>query len=185
MFYLMALFIVLIMVVGILPVYVIKHNPEPSAIPELHMVAGIPPGTINKTNDSRNFNRYVEPNNPLVKQAATFIATYGCGPEKICQLKAQYYFVRDRFVYVSEHDEYIQSPAEMLYTGGGDCDDHAVLLASLVQSIGIPTRFVLTRNHIYVLAYMPDAPRRYRDSDGWIPLDATCKSCRFAEIRLP
>jgi len=39
-------------------------------------------------------------------------------------------------------NEYVASPAETLKCGGGDCDDHAVLLASLCEAIGVRTRVV-------------------------------------------
>jgi transglutaminase-like putative cysteine protease len=56
-----------------------------------------------------------------------------------------------------------------------------VLLASLLEAIGIPTRLAFVPRHVYVEAYIPDAPRRYQQ-DGWVSLDATCKECDFGEV---
>ena len=39
--------------------------------------------------------------------------------------------------------EYVAPPAETVECGGGDCDDQAVLVASLCEAVGFPTRIVL------------------------------------------
>ena len=70
----------------------------------------------------------------------------------------------------------------MLVTRGGDCDDHAVLLANLMRSIGIYTDFVHVPRHVYIRIYLPEAPKKYLDEEGWIELDPTCKHCEFGEI---
>ena len=183
-FYLIALFLILLMTLTVVPFYYVKLDPEPERIPTIEQVVGetITLSDINKTDNRADYNQFLTPNDPIVKQAATFIATYGCDSSRLCQAKAEYYFVRDNFVYVSEYDEYIQSPREMLVTKGGDCDDHAVLLANLIRAIGIPTRFVFVPSHVYVKIYLPDAPKKYIDKEGWINLDATCRSCGFGEI---
>lgn len=53
-------------------------------------------------------------------------------------------FVRDRIRYVRDTDgvELLHDPATVLQVGAGDCDDKAILLASLLGSIGHPTRFI-------------------------------------------
>ena len=43
--------------------------------------------------------------------------------------------------------ETVQAPDKTLIDGNGDCDDQAVLLGSLMQSIGIPVRFVAVGFH--------------------------------------
>ena len=53
----------------------------------------------------------------------------------------------------------------------GDCDDQSALLGALLESIGIPTRFVVAGysgdyfEHVYLQAWL--------DSDGWVDMDAT------------
>ena len=56
------------------------------------------------------------------------------------------------------------------------------MLATLLGSVGIDTRFVFVPGHVYVEAWIPDALRRYKSEDDWVPLDATCNSCGFGEI---
>lgn len=53
-------------------------------------------------------------------------------------------FVRDKIRYVKDIRgvETLATPLVTLDTGSGDCDDKAVLAASLLESIGHPTRFV-------------------------------------------
>lgn len=52
-------------------------------------------------------------------------------------------FVQQSIYYVNEPDELLQSPRATLELGYGDCDDMAVLLAALCESVGLSTRFVL------------------------------------------
>jgi hypothetical protein len=53
-------------------------------------------------------------------------------------------FVRDRIRYVKDvvDVETLQTPDKTLLIGSGDCDDKSVLAASLLESVGHPTRFV-------------------------------------------
>ncbi len=185
LFYIIALVLGFLLIVSIVPYYAVRTDPYPRAMPTIDDIApglGITniTGTFNSS-DQLDFNKYLTPDDPFVKEAATRIATFGCDSDKLCQAKAEYYFVRNNFAYVSEHDEYIESPKEIFATRGGDCDDHAVLLANLLQAIGIPTRFVFVPGHVFNEAYIRDAPRKYT-KDGWIYLDSTCKDCEFGKL---
>lgn len=69
-------------------------------------------------------------------------------PEKLKKLPDQIRrlqrFVRDKILYVKDpHDgpEMVQTPKRTLQISTGDCDDKATLLASLLASIGVATRF--------------------------------------------
>lgn len=76
-------------------------------------------------------------------------------------------------------------PREILYYKTGDCDDHAVLLASLLESIGIRSAFILTPDHIFIMfdtgipkknAHLASLnPYDYIIYDGsiWIPIETT------------
>jgi len=64
----------------------------------------------------------------------------------------------------------------------GDCDDHAILLASLLVSVGIPARFVVISqssdsdfHHIYTEAYNIQ-------TGNWIPLDAIYKHFEVGQV---
>ena len=69
-------------------------------------------------------------------------------------------------------------------SGGGDCDDNSVLLANLLQSIGINTRFTFVPRHVYVEAYLPDAIWRHKKEGDWVVLDSTCEYCEFGDISI-
>lgn len=105
----------------------------------------------------------------------------------IKEVEELFYYVRDTIKYVkdprlTELDfDYIQSPLETLERKAGDCDDHAVLLASLLESIGYGTSicFVDTdeeepfeADHMNVIVTV--------GGDEYI-LEATCKDCEMGE----
>lgn len=62
----------------------------------------------------------------------------------IDEAKAIHAFVRDKIRYVRDIRgvETLQIPEKTLEFGQGDCDDKSVLVASLLEAIGHPTRFV-------------------------------------------
>ncbi len=71
--------------------------------------------------------------------------------------------------------ELFQSAQRSTEVGIGDCDDQAITLGALLQSVGIPVRLRVIGmkgsdkfQHIYVLAGLPpDGPKE------WFPLDAS------------
>lgn len=93
-------------------------------------------------------------------------------------------FVRDRIRYIRDiyQVEYLQTPYATLKARSGDCDDKSVLLASLLLSIGHPTRFVACDssgngvfNHVYVETKLGRV---------WVPLETTepvDAGCRMPE----
>lgn len=132
---------------------------------------------------------------PLIRYRAVNLARLYPGTKNWEQVKVICEWVRDNIGYVSDpqDSEYIQLPEETLNNGGGDCDDQAVLLASLLMCVGFRCAFVLVPGHIYVAVYAPAAPgnvRTYEDKswpDGtsardWIGFDPTCTNCQFGEL---
>ncbi len=82
-------------------------------------------------------------------------------------------YVRDRIRYTRDITgvETLQTPPVTMELEAGDCDDKSVLLATLLESIGHPTRFVATGyrapksfSHVYVESLL---------GTKWIPMDAT------------
>lgn len=83
-------------------------------------------------------------------------------------------FVRDNIRYVRDirHVETIQSAEKTLEFGQGDCDDKSILLASLLESISHPTRFVAIS--------LSDDPENYvhvfpetKIGERWVSLETT------------
>ncbi len=84
-------------------------------------------------------------------------------------------YVRDSIRYLRDIRgvETIQTPTVTLQNGFGDCDDKTTLLASLLESIGHPTRLVAVGfqnpdlyQHVYV-------ETRSGNKLQWIPLETT------------
>lgn len=81
-------------------------------------------------------------------------------------------FVRDSLRYVRDVRgvETLQIPEKTLEFGGGDCDDKALLLASLLESVGHPTRFV-------AVGFAPDSYAHVyvetKIGEKWVPLETT------------
>lgn len=82
-------------------------------------------------------------------------------------------YVRDRIRYVRDITgvETLATPIRTLQIGQGDCDDKSTLLATLLESIGHPTRFVavavapgIAYSHVYI---------ETKAREGWIPLETT------------
>lgn len=89
------------------------------------------------------------------------------------EVSALFYWVRDSIRYVRDIQgvETLQTPLVTMEVETGDCDDKSTLLATLLASIGHPTRFVAAGyakpgvySHVYV---------ETRLGSRWIPLDAT------------
>lgn len=88
-------------------------------------------------------------------------------PEKDApsEIRVIFEFVRDHVRYVSDvHEiETVSTPDKTLMLLAGDCDDKATLLATMLESVGYPTRFVVTGyatpnvfEHVYVEVMLPD-----------------------------
>jgi hypothetical protein len=129
---------------------------------------------------------YIDKINPeSVRDLAIAITQEATTDKK--EVEELFYYVRDTIKYVkdprlTELDfDYIQSPLETLERKAGDCDDHTVLLASLLESIGYSTSicFVDTdeeepfeADHMNIIVAF--------GGDEYI-LEATCKDCKIGE----
>jgi len=68
-------------------------------------------------------------------------------------------YINANFKYVpdSQRDEYYATPRETILNGlGGDCDDHSILMASCMMSIGARCRVVIVEGHMYPEMYVGD-----------------------------
>lgn len=68
-------------------------------------------------------------------------------------------YINSNFKYVpdSQRDEYYATPRETILNGlGGDCDDHSILMASCMMSIGARCRLVIVQGHMYPEMYVGD-----------------------------
>lgn len=110
--------------------------------------------------------------NPVIRQAAIDLIYLQPERDEGAEIEAIYAHVRDRIKYVRDvHDvETVHDPVRVLRGRVGDCDDKSVLLASLLESVGYPTRFVVTGydggdvSHVYV---------QVAAEGDWVDLDAS------------
>lgn len=87
----------------------------------------------------------------------------------------------------------IYYPAQTLARRTGDCDDSTVLLAALLASVGVPTRFVDAPGHIFLVAAsgvdesnaaglgVDSSMVVTLDHEVWIPIETTAASRGFVE----
>jgi transglutaminase-like putative cysteine protease len=189
LWYVLAVLLALMVVAMVVPYYGVKLDPEPKYIATIKEVL---PAEFEVENISRGINkkqdflRFLNPSDVVVKQVADkVVSKSGCGNNRVCYSKALFYFVKDNFYYINDPpDEYIKTSRETLKSGGGDCDDGSVLLANLLQSIGVSTRFTFVPRHVYVEAYLPDAIWRHKKDGDWVVLDSTCEYCEFGDISI-
>ena len=117
----------------------------------------------------------VDPQNTLTRNKAVEIAADATGPYNIDQICYIYKYLRDNWEYVSDPRgiDYISSGNNTIkladrisarqnktVAGAGDCDDYAVLTASLIEAVGGATRVVLAygggQGHAYTEVYLGD-----------------------------
>lgn len=110
--------------------------------------------------------------NLRVRQTALSIVESIPEKDHAAEVKEIHEFVRDGIRYVRDINgvETIAEPDKLLQIGAGDCDDKSVLLASLLESIGYPTRFVAIGrfpgrfSHVLVEVNV---------NGKWVPLETT------------
>lgn len=189
LYIILGIVLILLVVMMSVPYYAVKLDPEPRDIPSLQdvLALGITLDEENTTGTLKNkkdIKAFVKPNDPEIKRVADFIASQSCSSHKVCQAKALFYFVRDEFDYVADprRYEFVKDPKTALLSQGGDCDDASVLLATFMESIGIKSRFVFVPGHVFVEIYLPEALKKYKNQQGWITVDGTCRYCSFGEL---
>lgn len=91
---------------------------------------------------------------PAIRDAAVQIAKNTAGSWNVEQLVELYAWSKTNISYVSDpaNKEYFASATETLNIRAGDCDDQAILIASLIQSIGGTAKVVVAPNCQHALA---------------------------------
>lgn len=107
-----------------------------------------------------------------IRNAATTAIFMTPARNALHEIDALFSFVRDHVRYVRDvHEvETLMTPDKTLALRLGDCDDQSVLLATLLESVGYPTRFVAAGftlpgqlEHVYLQV----------DVGEWVDLDPT------------
>lgn len=162
--------------------YFYLMHPEPKVKLTLADVQTFLPSDLNQPFSSHSpsdVKKVVSDTGSVIKQVANKIAADSCSKaDPVCQSKALFYFVRDQIQYVADdkfHDK-LENPLVTLKTGGADCEDMSVLLASLQKAIGNDAQLVFIPGHVYAQVKIPD----YKNK--WLNMEATCKTCSFNEV---
>lgn len=110
---------------------------------------------------------------PAMRQAALNVTFMTPAQDDASEVEALFNFVRDHIRYTRDvyGVETLATPDKTLAMRVGDCDDMTVLLATLLESIGYPTRFVIEGyqdgagwEHVYLETCL---------RGQWVALDAT------------
>ncbi len=101
-------------------------------------------------------NEIVDPLDPTVRELATGLAIKYPGEYNIYQVCAIFDYIKENIQYVSDPRGVDQwsAPDSTLKIGAGDCDDYAIVLASMVESIGGTTRIHMTDTHAFATVYI-------------------------------
>ena len=117
--------------------------------------------------------RHYKKNMEIRSLALSLVAEVPGHKNWTAQIKAIHAFVRDSIQYVRDVRgvETLATPIKTLEYRQGDCDDQAVLLASLLETIGHPTRFVAMKQttfgpfvHVFT---------ETKIGNKWYPLETT------------
>lgn len=110
---------------------------------------------------------------PMIRDAAVSLIAGLPQRDWTGEVRALFEYARDRIRYTRDVNriETLQTPPVTMELEAGDCDDKSSLLASLLESVGHPSRFVAVGyqepdrySHVYVESKI---------GDEWIPLDPT------------
>lgn len=180
-----AILLIILIVVMIIPNYIIKVNAK-FYYSKINVVI----------KDVKSYVKYLKLNNTKLdyyeqslseddeaklRMITSYIVNNLCSDyDQECYVKALYYFTRDYVRYVNDPvgKEYIQNPLYTLKIGAGDCDDHAILLSRMLNSIGIKNELIFVKNHIYNKVYFK-VKGFLKDKSVAKEIDTTCKSCEF------
>ena len=139
------------------------------------LLADLPSGAQGTNTTLRLMRRFVHDykSSGQVRETALALISGVRQKDWVGEVRAIFDWVRDHIRYTRDINgvETLQTPLVTMELEAGDCDDKSTLLASLLESIGHPTRFV---------AAGYQAPNRYshvyvetRLGTRWVPLDAT------------
>ncbi len=112
-------------------------------------------------NSKRTFeilNEKVDPYDIKVRKMAAVSAKQYPGKYNIYQICSLFDDTKNNIQYISDPRgrDVWSPPCDTLEVEAGDCDDYAILLASLVESIGGTSRIYLTDTHAFTAVYIGD-----------------------------
>jgi hypothetical protein len=126
-----------------------------------HEIDVIPLGTAVEYNVTSNPRSVYDDINSLVDfetvdSAVDMIINEHPGEYSIIQVVAAYEWVEGNIEYVLDVGDHWQSAEETLLQGYGDCEDQAILLASIVTALGGTARVNIMEQHAFPTVYVGD-----------------------------
>lgn len=108
----------------------------------------------------------------LIRRQALALTQHLPQKDKMGEVRALFRFVRDHIRYVRDvyGVETLHTAEQVLRQSSGDCDDKAILLASLLESIGYPTRFLAMGSKPGQFEHVIVETRPF---ERWIPCETT------------
>lgn len=135
---------------------------------------GIPPGKAGTLTTLKLMRRIARDfkKSPVIRRLALKLVENNHQKDFVNEVKSIHEFVRDNIRYVKDINgvETVQTPIKTLEFKQGDCDDKSTLAASLLESIGHPTRFVAVGFHPgkYAHVYVET-----KIGTKWVPVETT------------
>lgn len=120
--------------------------------------------------------------NPAIRQRATNLTQDLPQKDRIGEIRAIFNYVQNSIRYVRDiHNvETLHYAEQVMSQEYGDCDDKAILIASLLEAIGHPTRFVAVGfapgeySHVFVDVRLgAPSPSAGWLNGKWLSLDTT------------
>ena len=102
----------------------------------------------------------------VVEDMADQVRDAAPGNYSLLQIIEAYELVRSEISYLTDEDNQWQSPSETLELGTGDCEDHALLLASLLTALGGSCRVNLIAGHAFATVFAGDGTEISTVVDG-------------------
>ena len=112
---------------------------------------------------------------PFIINNAVTIIQMAPQKDELSEIAALFDFVQGHIRYVRDVAglETLSTPSMTMQRMVGDCDDKATLLATLLEAVGYPTRFIMTAytqnqeyEHVYLEVFSSNR-------NMWFPLDPT------------
>jgi hypothetical protein len=114
---------------------------------------------------AKNLCPKIEPSAPLVRNTAVSIARDSSGSWNVNQLVDLYIWMKNNIGYVNDPSgpDYFASATETLTIKGGDCEDQAVLIASMIQSVGGSSQIVAIPEcqHAFAAVYISETAEEF------------------------
>lgn len=93
-------------------------------------------------------------NDPELKNLSLLVTKDCPDDNKECKVNKIFNYVINNYKHIEHTDAesgLLKSPKQTIKDGGGDCKDLSILNNSLLENIGINTKLIFTKNHMYGL----------------------------------